>query len=183
MGKEWWMGYRGNRWIGRRAGRWRPMGPDQFRLLTRDRVYVMRSLPFRGIYVSETWVRTVGTLRPESAYVERRGVPNVKKVKVADRGSVKNLAPLETEYFREHMGIVEHLALLSYEDGTPRQPGYLGIWVQGSTWVVRITDKDADATLTAEGRTLDEALDTLQLLLGSESAPWEPNSRRKRKGG
>lgn len=143
----------------------------------------MRSLPFRGLYVSMVFTKAWGVSPVPETLIERRGVPDVKKVKVADRGSVKNLAPLETEYLREHMGIVESLALLSYEDGSPRQPGYLGMWVQGSTWVVRLTDKDADATLTAEGRTLDEALDTLQLLLGSDAAPWEPNSRRKRKGG
>jgi hypothetical protein len=108
--------------------------------------------------------------------------PNVKKVKVGDRATVRHLAALESEYLRDSLPVLEHLAVLQYEDGTPRQAGYLGIWTQGSTWTVRCTDKDADAQLTAEGRTLDEALDTLTLLLGSEAPPWEPCSRRKKKG-
>jgi len=105
----------------------------------------------------------------------------MKKVKLSERGAVKHLAPLETEYLHEHMPIVEALAMLQYDDASPRQPGYLGIWTQGATWVCRITDKDANATLTAEGRSIDEALDTLAVLLGSENAPWTPASKRQKK--
>lgn len=105
----------------------------------------------------------------------------MKRVKVGERSAVKHLAALESEYLKDVLAVVDSIAMLQYDDGTPRQAGYLGVWVQGSTWVVRISDKDADATLTAEGRTLDEALDLLALLLGAEDAPWEPNQRRKRK--
>lgn len=106
----------------------------------------------------------------------------MKKVKLSDRSGVKHLAALETEYLRDCMAVVEQLALLQYDDGTARQPGYLGVWTQGSAWVVRVQDKDAEAQLTAEGRTLDEALDTLAHLLGAENAPWEPIAKRKKKG-
>jgi len=107
----------------------------------------------------------------------------VKKVKLSERSTVKHLAAMETECFGAFMAVLEALAMLQYDDGTPRQAGYLGVWTQGSVWAARITDKDADATLTAEGRTLDEALGLLALLLGAEDAPWEPAARRKRKGG
>ena len=107
----------------------------------------------------------------------------MKKVKLSERSSVKHLAALESEYFRDVQSVVEALGMLQYDDGSSRQPGYLGVWTQGSAWVARITDKDVEAQLTAEGRTLDEALNLLALLLGAEDAPWEPITRRRRKGG
>jgi len=84
--------------------------------------------------------------------------------------------------FGDLFSIVEHLSLLQYDDGSQRQTGYLGVWTQGAQWVARITDKDADATLTATGRSLDEALQLLAMLLGADDAPWEPVSRRASKG-
>jgi len=181
MGKWWAVYHRGNRWTGERPCRWLPMGVAEFRLLTADQVLVMRALPFRGVCVVESWSRSHGTIRPLGTAVTRREETNVKKVKLAERGSVKHLAALESDYLAEVQPVVEALGMLQYEDGSARQPGYLGVWTQGSTWFVRLQDKDADAQMTCEGRTLDEALDTLAVLLGSENAPWEPCSRRKGK--
>jgi len=106
----------------------------------------------------------------------------VKKVKLSERSAVKHLAAIESEYFKEVISVVASLAMLQYDDGSPRQPSYLGVWSNGATWFVRITDKDSDASLTCEGRTLDEALDVLSLHLEADQAPWEPNTRRKKKG-
>lgn len=183
MPKEWFVMYSSRRWCGKRPSQWLPMGTCRYRILT-DHWYVVISVkPFRGAFVVEkrraAWCRTG---QPHEL-LEARERPSVKKVKLADRSAVSRLAAQDTEYFADHGAIVDALSLLQYDDGSPRQPGYLGVWTQGSTWVVRITDKDADAQLTCEGRTLDEALDTLALHLGSDKAPWEPVSRRKKKGG
>lgn len=141
----------------------------------------MDVLPFRGVFLSELRSKAWGTGQLDGTVLERRRRSTVKKVKLSDRAAVKHLAPLETEYLKDSMPIIEALGMLQYEDGSSRQTSYLGIWSQGATWFVRITDKDADAQMTAEGRTIDEALDTLTLLLGSENAPWEPCTRRKKK--
>jgi len=174
--------YRGNRWIGQRPCRWAPMGVFFFRVLTGEGLLGISSRPFRGLFVTEGWslIPHCGSMPNKRLWTRRR--PDVKKVKLSERSAVRHLAPLETEYLKEHMGIIEQLAMLQYDDGSVRQTGYLGIWTQGATWFVRVQDKDADASLTCEGRTLDEALDTLQLQLGSEGAPWEPNTRKKKKG-
>lgn len=174
--------YRGNRWIGRRVSHWLPMGKVRYYVLTGTHRLVMDAMPFRGVFASEVRTKTWYSATPDNALVERRRRPSVKKVKLSERSSVKHLAPLESEYLRDVMPVVEALAMLQYEDGSVRQPGYLGVWTNGATWCVRLTDKDADAQLTAEGRTLDEALDTLGVHLGSDNAPWEPCSRRKKKG-
>lgn len=183
MGKQWNVFYRSRRWTGERPSRWMPMGRCGYVVLTRDRKYLMSALPFRGSFACGVWDRgaTVGTWRADA--LEWRERPSMKPVKIAERGSVRHLAALETEYLADVQSVADAVAMLQYEDGTPRQGGYLGIWCNGSAWCVRITDKTADATLTAEGRTVDEALDTLAMLLGSENAPWEPNSRKKPKKG
>jgi len=158
------------------------MGRSLFFLLTREHRWLMSIRPFVGIQRIACWPRMhLGSLsRAGALWVAEE--TTVKKVRVADRASVKHLAALESELFRDYMPIVEQLALLQYEDGSPRQGGYLGIWTQGATWHARAQDKDADAYLPCVGRTLDEALATLALMLGAEDAPWEPNGRRKKKG-
>lgn len=159
------------------------MGVCEFWLLTFGRRFVISVKPYRGQFVREVWGWTQGPYPQLDVLLDERRRPSVKKVKVGDRSSVKHLAAMESEMMRDRMAVVEALAMLQYDDGSPRQPGYLGVWTQGSAWVVRLTDKDAEASLTAEGRTLDEAMELLHMLLGAEDAPWEPMGRRKKKGG
>jgi len=180
MAKVWSVINRQGRWCGTRPRCFAPMGNSEFWLLTEHRKLLMRSMPFRGLHAAEVWSKSWCHDGPSEVLLGRFRRMSVKKVKVADRASVKHLAALETELLRDHMAIVEHLVLLQYSDSSPRQTGYLGVWTQGSAWVARITDKDADATLTCEGKTLDEALTLLHMMLGAEDAPWEPCARKKR---
>jgi len=183
VAKSWSLFYRGNRWIGKRPTRWMPLGKVEYQLLTRDHRLVIESLPFRGSFLIARYTKTWGLRAGDGVLLAVFRRPSVKKVNLANKSAVRHLAALETECCREMMPVVEALGMLQYDDGSPRQPGYLGVWTSGSVWVARMTDKDAGAHLTAEGRTLDEALQLLSLLLGAEDAPWEPMSRRKPKGG
>lgn len=181
MGSEWSVHLTHLSWCGQRPRRWVPRGKFRYYLLTADWAVVIDGLPFRGQFASEYRRKTWGRSPGDGEVLERHKRPSMKRVKVTERGRVKHLAPLETEVFRDVFPIVEALAALQYDDGTPRQPGYLGVWVQGSGWVVRLIDKDADAQLTVEGKTLDEAFNVLSLILGAEDAPWEPLAKRRRK--
>lgn len=180
MPKWWFTCYRGNRWNRKRPATFLPMGKGLFKVLTAGGFFAMRYAPFRGVCKAAWFVAGQSfdeSLRTAKVVWE---VTSVKKVKVGDRSSVKHLAALESEMFREHLSVVEVLALLQYDDGTPRQPGYLGMWTQGATWFVRVTDKDAEAQITAEGRTAEEAWDNLALSLSLDSPPWEPCQRRRK---
>jgi len=109
----------------------------------------------------------------------------MKKVRRSETAAVKHLVPMETEAFRSWMALVEHTALLQYEDGSPRVPGWFTVMTRGSAWCVTVKDPDSCSTFTAVGKTLDEAFDTANLLLGTEEAPREPDqwlSQRQRKG-
>ena len=112
----------------------------------------------------------------------------MKKVKKADRASVKHLAPLETELLRDHLSIVEHIAMMQYDDGESREPGWITVRTTGAAWQVVVKDPDSASSFTAVGKTLDEALGTAALLLACEEAPWEPdtylaasNARKRKK--
>ena len=181
MGRHWKIIARGIHWCGTRPRAFRPNGMGLFGVLTQRGTFVMRFLPFRGVAVA-SWLPPgtswYGGIAPSDRAFE---VPSVKKVKFSDRSSVKHLAALESNAFGSMLPIIEALAVLVYEDGSPRSPGYLGLWSQGATWFARITDKDAGAQLTCEGRTLDEALRTLALLLTADDAPWERQRPQKRK--
>jgi len=181
VGKYWnvYQTHRG--WCARKpSGRTR-RGRQEFRLLTRSWVYAIRLLPYRGLRVAAQWQRgspSVGN------YLESLCPPVekfVKKVKLTDRSSVKHLAAMETSVFKDHFAVLEQLAMLQYNDGTPRQPGYLGMWTQGNLWFVRVQDKDAPAQITAEGRTADEAWAMMCLYLASEDAPWEAATQKKKR--
>jgi hypothetical protein len=100
----------------------------------------------------------------------------MKKVKREDRASVKNLAAVESEHFRDHLALVEHCCCLQYEDGSPRQPGWFTVRTSGAAWQVVVKDPDSCSSFTVVARTLDEALDSAALLLGCEEAPWEPDA-------
>ena len=182
MPKHWTVFYRGNRWFRRKPSTWQPLGKGVFFLLTGNGTYAMRYAPYRGKSLA-AWYRPghqAGVAFRDADRVWE--VLSVKKVKVADRATVKHLAPLESDMFSEHLAVLEVLAMLQYADGTPREPGYLGMWTQGATWFVRVQDKTGDAQMTAEGRTAEEAWDTLSVLLGSENPPWEPMKGKKKKG-
>ncbi len=101
---------------------------------------------------------------------------------------LKHLAALETTLFSDRLSLVEHCALLQYEDATPRVPGWITIKTQGAAWVVQVKDPDSLSSFSAVAESLDKALDTAALLLACDDAPWEADrwladaaSRQKKK--
>jgi len=103
--------------------------------------------------------------------------PSMKKriAKGAGDGDAKHLAPVETTRFADLMSLVEHCAFRRYDDGDPREPGWVTIKTQGAAWCVQVKDPDAAVSFTAVGQTLDQALETAGLLLACDEAPWEPD--------
>jgi len=101
---------------------------------------------------------------------------SVKKVKRSEVSAVKHLAALGTEMFRDHMSLVEHVALMQYDDGELREPGWITIRTSGAAWQVVVKDPDSACSFIAIAKTLDEAIATASLLLGCEEAPWEPDA-------
>jgi len=88
-------------------------------------------------------------------------------------GTAKHLAAMECSIFSSLPSLMAHCGVTRYDDGTPRQPGWVSIQTRGAAWIVTVKDPDAGAKLNATGNTLDDALALAELLLSSEEAPWE----------
>lgn len=96
-----------------------------------------------------------------------------KRVSKAVLGDANHLAPMESNVFTELLPLVEHMAVRKYDDGDPREPGWITIKVQGAAWIVQVKDPDSCTSFNAVGETLDKALSTAALMLACDEAPWE----------
>lgn len=88
----------------------------------------------------------------------------------------RHLAPVETNVLDKFPEIVAHCAVTKYDDGDARKPGWITLKTMGSTWMMEAKDPDSCCKITATAGTLDDVLTLLDLLLGSEEAPWEPDA-------
>lgn len=84
-------------------------------------------------------------------------------------------AAVETTILEKVPQVVAHLTHTVYEDGSARQTGTITLRTRGGSWVAEARDFDAGARLIAHAQSCDDALALLDLLLGSEDAPWEPD--------
>lgn len=103
------------------------------------------------------------------------GEMSMKKRKPRDvsAGTPVHLAPLECAVLAQHHSIVKHCAITRYDDGDPRQVGWVSIRTVGGVWQVEAKDPDTCQFLRVQQPSLDDALTLLALLLDSEDAPWE----------
>lgn len=92
----------------------------------------------------------------------------------------EHLAPVESNVFSRLSQLVAHCAVVRFEDGSPRQPGWITFRTLGGSWQVTAKEPGANAQLVAVGPTLDDALAALDLLLASPDAPWELDPWAKR---
>lgn len=132
-------------------------------------------LPYKGMCVVERSPWPVDTSSPaRGVLLWERPTMKKRQAKGAGEGG-KHLAAVETNVFHQHAALVEHCCCRQYDDGDAREPGWITIKTQGAAWIVQVKDPDSCCSFSAVGDTLDKALDTAQLLLSCEEAPWEPD--------
>lgn len=85
-------------------------------------------------------------------------------------------AAVETEVLKDLLPLVEHCCMRQYDDGTPREPGWFTVKVQGAAWIVQVKDPDTCCSFNSVADRLDNAFQTAALMLASEEAPWEPDT-------
>lgn len=69
--------------------------------------------------------------------------------------------------------LAEHITLTRYEDGTARTPGSFKVDNLGTAFRVTVYDHDAGLRCPVTGPTLEEALEAVEVMLGTIDAPWE----------
>lgn len=84
-----------------------------------------------------------------------------------------HLAPVDSTILSQCQGLIGHLAVVRYDDGSVRRTGWMTLKTMGSSWVVQLKDPDSASSIQAIGASLDDALALAELLVSSEQAPWE----------
>lgn len=165
----------------RRGGRLLPRGSGWFWYRDRCGWSCYTFAPFRGLFRCWRGPFKVGDFpRPGDPALKR--VPDVKKKVAAASGpGERHLAPVESEILRDFLSIIEHCAVVQYDDGDPRQPGWITVRTQGRAWVADVKDPDSGCSFRLLATTFDELLESLQELLSCDQAPWEPDHYLKSK--
>lgn len=170
----------------------------------RGRKRVRRFLPRAGAKVSllwdsfvlELWASPERGFQPAALrYLPGAGIAEVTlfpplaevslKKKIPQSGQQSgptSAADLSSVCFARLPHVLEHLAVVRYEDGSPRQPGSIFVRTLGVAWAVTAMDPDSGCRLPVVANSLDDALAALDLLLGAEDAPWEVDPYNKRRG-
>lgn len=181
MSKEW--SVHVNEWSLHRVRprRYLPRSNCTFLVCCGDWIYRLRS---------EWWVGiSLAALRRRGAVVasgvhEWRSIPRPtvkKKAAAAAAGDgARHVAAMETTKFADLLPLVEHCALVRYDDGDTRVPGWITIKTLGAAWVVQIKDPDSANSFQFVSDTLDKALDGAALLLACDDAPWQPDAFLKK---
>jgi len=166
----------------RRGGVRLPKGASKFWIVKGDEKFLVDFIPYKGYAV-------VGLAPRHFAYVgtadfmyqwERASMK--KKAPSSGGSGARHMAAMETALFAQHLPILEHLAITSYEDGDPRTTGYITLSTRGAAWHVAVKDPDSMMSFNLTSMAFDKLLDDLALILGCEEAPWEPDSWLQRNG-
>lgn len=155
--------------------RWMPSEWTKFVLVMRTARVVLQAK--RGIGITGWTLIRIDGAYPLWDNVSWVGDLLVKKrtVKLAEGLTVPHLAAVESVLLGKHHSLVAHCADTSYDDGTPRLPGWWTVKTMGSAWIVEVKDPDTCCRLVVVQQTLDDALTLASLLLDAEEAPWEPD--------
>lgn len=169
----------------RRISQWTPRKSAFYDLVLKDIVVRVKFVPFQGYYMWSVYPLGGGQndllafFPPPEFSVKRIELQN----KATGNGPT-HLAAVESNVFGTLHNLVAHCCITRYEDGSARQPGWFTIKTRGAAWIVQVKDPDSCCSLQATANTLDDAVALADLLLGTETAPWEADAflkQQKRK--
>jgi hypothetical protein len=129
------------------------------------------------------WGHTVTVLNVEGVRVPLFNLSYVgdlyqmikRKVVGGGDGESKASADGTSKLFLRFPAILAHCTLTRYEDGTPREPGWITLRTEGQMWRCDVKDPDTASRLTVRQTTLDDLLSAVNVLLGDAETKWEPD--------
>jgi len=156
-------------------------GAWELKLITSCFDLLLRSVPYVGIHVCGRVDGPYGSRVGDKPTVTWR-MPNVKKkVATAGGGSERHLVAVESSIFAQLMPLVEHCAIVRYDDGDPRQTGWLRLGTLGAAWTLDVKDPDTEMSFRLVDGSLDRVLENAALLLACDEAPFALDPYLKRK--
>lgn len=144
-------------------------------VLTNRATVVMAAKIWSGYFVWE-WLVERGRVSPwpegwsyeEVKTMKRRGKQTADQVVAAQ-------ANAESKMLGSLPHVIEHQTSRQYDDGTARTPGRIMWDTIGSMHRLVAKEPDARMQLVVIMMSLDDAWLQLELLLGVDEAPWEPD--------
>jgi hypothetical protein len=157
-----------------RVCQWLPRAEKRFAVRYGQEVYVFNwrrwheSVTLRAVYLVSDPLNPLVT-----QWVRERKIA----VKKREKFDAKGAPPAPADKTSTILGKLSQLRAwcseTTYDDGTKREPGAVRITSRHTLWQVTVTDPDACARLVVSDPSLDKALLQLELLLGTDTAPWE----------
>lgn len=93
-------------------------------------------------------------------------------------------ARVYTAWIKDHMRLWEYLTETAFADGSPRLTATLTVMAGDVSGVKMVlNDRSEGMALWATGADIPDCLDTLEVLLGDEAAPWKQDKRLNLKKG
>jgi len=134
--------------------------------------FELTTRPFVGICATAVWNESRGA-RFQRAPDARWEFPNVKKKSTSSGASTdRHLAALESSLFAQHLPLLEHCAVIRYDDGDPRLNGWLRLGVLGGAWTLDVKDPDTEMSFRLVDASVDKLWDAAALLLACDEAPF-----------
>lgn len=93
----------------------------------------------------------------------------------ASNGGPTHLASLDTVVLKACPHVVQHLAVVRYDDGTPRRPGRLFLETVGAFFKLILKDQEAGLEMILSAPTIDDVFALADLMLASDTPPWQPD--------
>lgn len=87
--------------------------------------------------------------------------------------ALKPALPSASTMMAKSPALREFITATTYEDGTPREPGYFTLRNRGFTFELTVYDPDSGTRLAVRAPKIDDVLSMTEQLLGVEEAPWE----------
>lgn len=81
----------------------------------------------------------------------------------------------ETVILKKCPALVEFISATAYEDGSPRQPGYVTIRNRVIEFEITLYDPDAGQRVSIRARLIDQCFAGVEAILQAVDAPWEPD--------
>jgi len=165
-----------NAWTRQRVRQWSPRSGERWlRILLPRAWWLLQWLPREG-----WWVTSAGdaeTPYDEPIYSSPRYQGDAMKRRQAAKPGDTVVPPLSSTstHWPKLPAVREFISATSYDDGSPRTPGYITVRNRVTTYEVTVYDPDSGSRLSGRAPGLDEALMLVEKLLGVEDAPWEPD--------
>jgi len=161
-----------------------PRGTVEFRVGMGHTVFHLTSEWWNGIYLTAITRRGQHNATGRDWRVDvPRPIMKKKAAAAAGDNGARHIAALESNILKDLLPLIEHCALVRYDDGDQRVPGWLTIKTLGAAWCVQVKDPDSANSFQFVSDTLDKALEGAALLLACDDAPWQPDAFLKKQKG